>query len=229
MSWLRDYVQFRKDCPICNDTLPMVLFTTKHRNVEVTDTELRILFMINTFGGAPKNKCSALLRIDLDTLDFVVDFSWTPGKIEEKFVPLDMIRNIKNMVGDDNFYQHQDNYFIKDCECERYRYHSAKVVLNWKTSKVEARDNEVKLERYSVQRVKDTKTYLFEIINTIKDSCMVFYGSIDNSKQWDPSTLKSYLQSLDPVLLPDDLELPSFKSEDLEKTLDKVETYIVFS
>ncbi len=186
--------------------------------------------MINTFGGAPKNKSWALLRINLETLDFQVDFYWTPDKLEEKVIPMVMINSFKNMMGADNHSQFKpQSFFLRDCECERYLNHSSDLVLNWKTSKVEIRDNPLKLERFSIQRVTNDKIHLFEIVNTINTGCMIYYGSIANNGKWDPSTLKSYLKSLDPIILTGELYISSFQTEDLQKVIDKIETYIVFS
>jgi len=221
VSWLRKYINYKQECPICKSALPINLSGSKNRPAIIYDNKIDIKFELNTFArGSYANKQFVIIHIYLDTLEFDADFYYADDS-PMKSVPLKFISSIKNLMRDSSF-------FTRECPCEKYRYMSSCIIFNWSLGKINMHQEIVGHERLSVQRASGNKLLFFEIVNDLNDGdCSVFYGSMNHNA--DASIFKHRLMALDPTILPGDLKIPQFNIEELDKTLDKIETYIIFS
>lgn len=219
---LKEFLEFRKECPICNNPNLSTYFTSKKNQEHLLDSDCYTIKM-PLLDLSHQRQGDICYSFSLNDDTFWIDFCDKQGNEMRDHCPNSFLKRFIKLSSNMRI-----QYFYKLCDsCKRYNYISSSFVFDLKSGTTTAKFKEaieIDTEYLGLFQKRENDYKLFRIINYF-DKCKssVEYGFDD---KLDSLSTDSAIPN-EPNFYTLEMPMISFTSE--EKMIDRLSKLIVFS
>jgi len=128
---LREWVNYRKNCPVCGSPLTTYLHSQKRQSIKYEDNKMVVIFPLTSLKGkVPNHKVG--YSFSLEDNSFCIEFydkNFFRYELEIPKFLMKKFKELNNNLGDYKFYRQCNS-------CQRYNYSSNRFQLDLKSSTI---------------------------------------------------------------------------------------------